>query len=60
MLLDKFIDQYVKQVSQEISTCMNILAEKDFAKKSDFSKVQGKLHGLQLALSLLRAMPEDE
>lgn len=60
MQLDKFLDQYARQVFAEVETCRSLLEVKDFEKKSDFTKVQGKLQGLQLALALLKAMPDDE
>lgn len=60
MQLGKFLDQYARQVSVEVEACHSLLAVKDFEKKSDFTKVQGKLQGLQLALALLKAMPDDE
>lgn len=60
MSLDGFMDQYIKLVQNEIQNNSEILETKDFKKKSDFAKIQGKLQGLQAALQLLRSVPEDD
>jgi len=60
MSLDGFVHQYIGLLKSEINDCQAILATKDFEKMSDFTKVQGKLQGLQEALNLLKAIPEED
>lgn len=60
MSRDRFVDQYISLVKKEIADRHEILATKDFGEKSDFTKTQGQLQGLRLALDLLRAIPEEE
>jgi len=58
--LDGFVDQYIRLVQEEIKKNSEILETKDFKKKSDFTRVQGKLQGLKESLSLLRSVPEED
>lgn len=60
MSLDRFVDKYIALVNRSIEDQREVLEKKDFAHKSDFTKVQGRLQGLVEALSLLRAIPEDD
>jgi len=55
-----FIGQYIDLLKVEVDDCKAILATKDFEKMSDFTRVQGKLFGLQEALRLLKAIPEED
>lgn len=60
MSLDRFVDQYVGLLQKEIADKRTLLEVKDFGKKSDFTRVQGQLQGLKLALDLLRSIPEED
>lgn len=57
---DSFIGQYINLLNQEIADRRVILEDKDFAEKSDFTKIQGQLQGLKTALNLLKAIPEED
>jgi len=60
MSLDRFVDQYIRLISVEIEQCKDVLCTKDFKKRSEFCKEQGKLQAFTEALRLLRGIPEDE
>ena len=60
MSLDRFVDQYIKLISVEIENSKEVLATKEFKKRSEFCKEQGRLQAFIEALRLLRAIPEDE
>jgi len=60
MSLDSFIGQYVTLVTEQISRKRLDLEKTNFKKKSDFTRVQGQLQGLDEALQLLRALPEED
>lgn len=60
MSLDSFFSKYVAGLHEAIAHKQQTIARKDFKKLSEFSKVQGQLQGLEEALQLLQAIPEDD
>ena len=60
MSLDSFVDQYVKLLKEELKEQRETLEKTNFGHKSDFTRVQGKIQGLSVALELLRSVPEDD
>lgn len=60
MSLDSFVDQYVKLLKEELREQREALEKTNFERKSDFTRVQGKIQGLSVALELLRSVPEDD
>lgn len=60
MSLDSFVDQYVKLLNQELTESRAKLEATNFKKKADFTRVQGQIQGLNKALEMLRAIPEDD
>ena len=60
MSLDSFVDQYVKLLKEELKEQRETLEKTNFRHKSDFTRVQGKIQGISVALELLRSVPVDD